>query len=367
MSVQQAETSTPVSFSSAEIGTTNAASTSSAINPIPNEQPPGDFGGHVFSSKKTFGKLTYCHHCCDKIWGMLSQGYLCEVCNFVCHATCMRSIVTVCTGQMMQLIRNPVAHTWTDPQHIKRHFCCVCRKRTDDTLSSECEVCSCYVHVDCQDSALADCREASTYVPSLDRTTSKQFHHMREGNLARDAKCVVCKKGCYSAECLSGFRCQWCNLSVHSTCYRQFRPQCDFGPLRKIVLPPNAVTTPRAELPMDLLLNIHTTTTGVKNNSEGRKASSPSRPMGADDKDERETRKGDRGERDPDKEERDDDQLLLRIFDGNSSLRNKISRTAYVPKTASCEQIRDIAMRRFHICDSNRESYYITQIGRAHV
>lgn len=36
-----------------------------------------DLGGHVFS-KKTFGKPTYCHHCCDKIWGMLSQGYLCE-------------------------------------------------------------------------------------------------------------------------------------------------------------------------------------------------------------------------------------------------------------------------------------------------
>ncbi|KAF7632253.1 Diacylglycerol kinase [Meloidogyne graminicola] len=263
----------------------------------------------------------------------------------------MRSIVTVCTGQMMQLIKNPVAHTWTDPQHIKRHFCYVCRKRTDDTLSSECEVCSCYVHVECQDSALADCREASTYVPSLDRTTSKQFHHMREGNLARDAKCVVCKKGCYSAECLSGFRCQWCNLSVHSTCYRQFRPQCDFGLLRKIMLPPNAVTTPRAELPMDLLLNIHTTTDDIQNNNEGRKASSPSRHPGTDEKDEREAR-----------EDRDsDDQLLLRIFDGNSSLRNKISKTAYVPKTASCDQIRDIAMRRFHICDSNRENYYITQ------
>ena len=100
--------------------------------------------------------------------------------------------------------------------------------------------------------------QASTYVPSLDRTTSKQFHHMREGNLAREAKCVVCKKGCYSAECFSGFRCQWCNLSVHSTCYRQLRPQCDFGALRKIMLPPNSVTTPRSELPMDLLLNIHT-------------------------------------------------------------------------------------------------------------
>jgi diacylglycerol kinase (ATP) len=369
--VQQTEALTPASLlttTTLSTETTNTATTSTSsapnVNTLSNEQSPINFGGHIFSSKKSFGKLTYCHHCCDKIWGMLSQGYLCEVCNFVCHATCMRSIVTVCTGQMMQLIKNPVAHTWTDPQHIKRHFCCVCRKRTDDTserLSSECEVCSCYVHVDCRENktALADCREASTYVPSLDRTTSKQFHHMREGNLTRDAKCVVCKKGCYSAECLSGFRCQWCNLSVHSTCYRQFRPQCDFGPLRKIVLPPNAVTTPRAELPMDLLLNIHTTTVSVQNDKEGRKASSPARPIHFDDK-EKGAERGERDrERDPDKD--DDDQLLLRIFDGNSSLRNKISRTAYVPKTASCEQIRDIALRCFHICDVNRENYYVTQ------
>jgi hypothetical protein len=111
--------------------------------------------------------------------------------------------------------------------------------------------------------------KASTYVPTLDRTTSKQFHHLREGNLTRDAKCVVCKKGCYSAECFSGFRCQWCNLSVHSTCYRQLRPQCDFGALRKIMLPPNAVTTPRSELPMDLLLNIHTTAGMVRGEREG--------------------------------------------------------------------------------------------------
>jgi len=114
---------------------------------------------------------------------------------------------------------------------------------------------------------------------------------MREGNLARDAKCVVVcffdlillilsnlfvsvKKDATLLSVLAVFgiifqffkigsfvfSCQWCNLSVHSTCYRQFRPQCDFGPLRKIVLPPNAVTTPRAELPMDLLLNIHTNT-----------------------------------------------------------------------------------------------------------
>lgn len=33
--------------------------------------------GHYFV-KKTFGKPAYCHHCCDKIWGMLTTGYSCE-------------------------------------------------------------------------------------------------------------------------------------------------------------------------------------------------------------------------------------------------------------------------------------------------
>lgn len=36
-------------------------------------------------------------------------------------------------------LKNPVAHTWSDPQLIKRKFCCVCRKRTDDIMSIECE------------------------------------------------------------------------------------------------------------------------------------------------------------------------------------------------------------------------------------
>lgn len=32
--------------------------------------------------------------------------------------------------------------------------------------------------------------------------------------------------------------------------------ECDFGALRKIMLPPNALTIPRTELPMKQLLNI---------------------------------------------------------------------------------------------------------------
>ncbi|VDM29883.1 unnamed protein product [Toxocara canis] len=56
-----------------------------------------------------------------------------------------------------------------------------------------------------------------------------------------------------------------------------------------------------------------------------------------------------------------EDSEILRIYDGNSSLRNQVYRTASVPKTASVQLIRDTALRRFHITD-NPESYYVTQV-----
>ncbi|KAI6216761.1 Diacylglycerol kinase [Aphelenchoides besseyi] len=299
--------------------------------------------GHYFV-KKTFGKPLYCHHCCDKIWGMLSQGYVCEVCNFVCHDRCLRTVVSYCSGVALQLIKNPVAHTWSEPQqNIKRRFCCVCRKRTDDVWSIECEVCEYYVHTECQDLAVSDCREAATFVPSLDKVSHKQYHHMREGNVPRDSKCVVCKKPCYSLECFTGMQCEWCTLTAHAVCYRQVKKECDFGILRKIMLPPNSVTIPRTELPMEQLLNIH----GQANNDGSRKVSSPSRTT-ADDQ----SGFGEEKER--------DDHEILRIYDGNNSQRNQVFRLASVPKMASVEQIRDIAMRRFHIND-NAENYYVTQ------
>uniref|UniRef100_A0A914ZLA0 Diacylglycerol kinase n=2 Tax=Parascaris TaxID=6254 RepID=A0A914ZLA0_PARUN len=302
--------------------------------------------GHYFI-RKTFGKPTYCHHCCDKIWGMLTQGYACEVCNFVCHDRCLKTVVSYCSGVALQLIKNPVAHTWSEPSHIKRRFCCVCRKRTDDTLTVECEVCEYYVHVDCQDLAVSDCKEAATYVPSLDKSMQVQHHHMREGNLPRDSKCVVCKKNCSSYECLAGMRCGWCSATAHAICYRQMSPECDFGSLRKIMLPPNCLTIPRTELPMEQLLNIHASSHADASNQN---LSSPSRVQ----PDDASSASAD------DPKEREDSEIL-RIYDGNNSLRNQVYRTASVPKTASVQLIRDTALRRFHITD-NPESYYVTQV-----
>ena len=41
-----------------------------------------------------------------------------------------------------------------------------------------------------------------------------QYHHWREGNLPGNSKCLVCKKTCWSAECLAGMRCEWCGVTV---------------------------------------------------------------------------------------------------------------------------------------------------------
>lgn len=75
-------------------------------------------------------------------------------------------------------------------------------------------VCEYFVHIECQDFAVADCKENATYLPGKDLAAVRHTHHWREGNLPSSSKCAACKKGCCSAECLSGFRCEWCGMTV---------------------------------------------------------------------------------------------------------------------------------------------------------
>ncbi|GIY00149.1 diacylglycerol kinase [Caerostris extrusa] len=76
--------------------------------------------------------------------------------------------------------------------------------------------CDYSVHVECQDFGVADCKECATYVPSRDPSTLMQTHHWREGNLPQNSKCQFCKKTCWSAECLTGMRCEWCSITKDS-------------------------------------------------------------------------------------------------------------------------------------------------------
>lgn len=80
-------------------------------------------------------------------------------------------------------------------------------------------VCEYFVHIECQDFAVADCKENATYLPGKDLSAVKHTHHWREGNLPNNSKCALCKKSCFSAECLSGFRCEWCGITVKKDSY----------------------------------------------------------------------------------------------------------------------------------------------------
>uniref|UniRef100_A0AAG5CR42 Diacylglycerol kinase n=1 Tax=Anopheles atroparvus TaxID=41427 RepID=A0AAG5CR42_ANOAO len=269
-------------------------------------------GEHTFG-RKTFHKPTYCHHCSDLLWGLIGQGYICEVCNFIVHEKCVSNIVTPCTGVAPYLIRNPVAHCWSEPSHHKRKFCSVCRKRLDETPAVHCLICEYFAHVECQDFAIPDCKENATYVPGKELGHVKHQHHWREGNLPQSSKCAYCKKTCWSYECLTGYRCEWCGTTTHGGCRNNIPAECTFGTLQPIYLPPHAVSIPRTEVPMEAII-------GVQNRNKGTPGL-----------------------------QRDYSCQTIKVFDGNCSYRRRIFRAISVPRTCSLEQLLTTALRAFHI------------------
>ncbi|XP_050563093.1 diacylglycerol kinase theta isoform X3 [Spodoptera frugiperda] len=214
---------------------------------------PAPHRTHSFA-KKTFHKPTYCHHCSDLLWGLIGQGYGCEVCNFIVHERCVGQVVTPCCGVAPSLIKNPVAHCWSEPTHHKRKFCTVCRKRLDELPALHCMICEYYVHGECVDFAAADCKENATYCAGSE---PRHVHHWREGNLPANSKCSACRRACWSAECLTGYRCEWCGSTCHAGCRALIQDDCNFGMLQPIFLPPSAVSIPRTEVPMEAIIGVH--------------------------------------------------------------------------------------------------------------
>ncbi|XP_076649823.1 diacylglycerol kinase theta isoform X11 [Halictus rubicundus] len=319
--------------------------------------------GHSFS-KKTFHKPTYCHSCTDMLWGLIQQGYICEVCNFVVHDRCLKAVVSPCSSIAASLIKNPVAHCWSEQEQVRRRkFCNVCRKRLDDSLSIHCEICEYFVHTECQDFAVADCKENATFLPGNDLSQVKHTHLWREGNLPSSSKCAVCKKNCFSAECLSGFRCEWCGMTLHSDCYKNIPQECTFGNLKRIYLPPHAVSIPRTEIRMETIIGVQ-----VRRN-EVLAPRSISEEFSSGD-----TRYRDNGEpgpsgghsRDPrspkEKEDKDrGDEEMIKVYDGNNSLSRRIFRVISVPRQSNTEQVLTAALRAFYIT-KDPNNFYLTDL-----
>ncbi|XP_023721653.1 diacylglycerol kinase theta isoform X2 [Cryptotermes secundus] len=356
------------------------------------ETPAGH--GHSFS-KKTFHKPTYCHHCSDMLWGLIQQGYICEVCNFVVHDRCLKTVVSPCSSIAASLIKNPVAHCWSEQTHQKRKFCNVCRKRLDDSLSIHCEVCEYYVHTDCQDFAVAECKENATYLPDKDLSLVHHQHHWREGNLPSNSKCIVCKKTCWSAECLAGFRCEWCGMTSHAVCHKQITGECTFGNLEPIYLPPHAVSIPRTEVPMEAIIGVQVRRreTMSRCDDSGSRVSAvmkrlslvlprsckgnchTSPPYMRARSISEEFSSGDTRYRDNDdyphtrekgKEKEDRDEEIIKVYDGNGSFRRRIFRLICVSRQSTTEELLTAALREFRIT-KDPGSFYLTDVYASEV
>ncbi|XP_049962542.1 diacylglycerol kinase theta isoform X3 [Schistocerca serialis cubense] len=356
-------------------------------------EPPASHG-HSFS-KKTFHKPTYCHHCTDMLWGLIQQGYTCEVCNFVVHDRCLKTVVSPCSSIAASLIKNPVAHCWSEQTHHKRKFCNVCRKKLDDSLSIHCEICEYFVHIECQDFAVADCKENATYLPGKELSSVHHEHHWREGNLPSNSKCVVCKKTCWSAECLSGYRCEWCGMTSHAVCRKSIPPECTFGNLEPIYLPPHAVSIPRTEVPMEAIIGVQVRRKetmsreySCRYDDSGSRVSAVMKGLSlvlprsckgschtsppymrarsiSEEFSSGDTRYRDNDDvphaRDKGKEKEDRDEEMVKVYDGNSSYRRRIFRVITVPRQASLEQFLTVALRAFHIT-KDPANFYLTDI-----
>eukprot|EP00731_Ephydatia_muelleri_P011027 Em0005g1613a len=202
--------------------------------------PPGSVKsfGHVFE-KKTYFQPTYCQHCTKMLWGLKEQGLECRVCNFISHERCALQLVVPC------LQATPPGENTGGEHHLVRMeqcdgkaFCSVCRRRITSG-GVFCQVCHQYTHAGCGTILFKACRDCASYSKQ-----SKNAHHWIEGNLPAGSLCGVCGKGCGTSDCLSGFRCCWCGVTIHSSCKSSYHQgNCDYGDLKPIILLPRAVYT----------------------------------------------------------------------------------------------------------------------------
>ncbi|XP_034253198.1 diacylglycerol kinase theta isoform X2 [Thrips palmi] len=316
--------------------------------------------GHSFT-KKTYHRPTYCHHCGDMLWGLIGQGYSCEVCNFVVHDRCLKTVISPCSSIAAMLVKNPVAHCWSEQSHLKRKFCNVCRKGLGDGSAAHCEICEYFVHPECMDLAVADCKENATYLPGKDLSMVHHSHHWREGNLPANSKCCVCKKTCWSAECLAGCRCEWCGLTSHFSCQKSIPEECNFGQFQPIYLPPHAVSIPRTEVPMEAIIGVQVRR---KDTLSSRSISEELSSGDARHRDSDDVAKEPRG-KEKDREERDEE--VVKVYDGNNAVRKRHFKVVAVRRDATLQQLLVAALRAYHVTRDSSQFYLTDLYGQEDV
>ena len=132
------------------------------------------------------------------------------------------------------------------PRHAKGHhwvyvpafpagkYCNVCE--TSSFHGGECDYCGIIADDGCL--RRADESIACKQLACLGATMK---HHWVPGNLPPRSACHVCDAPAGDGPGLQDFRCVWCQIPVHQACLEALTTICDFGRLKRMIIPPNTV------------------------------------------------------------------------------------------------------------------------------
>uniref|UniRef100_A0A4X1T490 Diacylglycerol kinase n=1 Tax=Sus scrofa TaxID=9823 RepID=A0A4X1T490_PIG len=238
------------------------------------------------------------------------------------HEKCLKHVRTPCASVAPSLVHVRIERG--------RLICGVRVGRREAPNPARPPVCELHVHLDCVPFACSDCRQCHR---DGYRDHDLHLHHWREGNLPSGARCEVCRKTCGSSDVLAGLRCEWCGVQAHSVCSTALAPECTFGRLRTMVLPPACVRLLSRNFSKMHCFRISESTTPEP--GEGEDSVDASAPAG------------------PGRElvVPESSKQTLKIFDGNDSVLRNHSRAITVPRQARNQEVLEAALRAYYITE----------------